>query len=102
MEIKRVKEYENPKFSTFQLKTGKILVAGVACLALLGASSTLQGCAGMMIAPDYTEEAPSEPNPESIGSKGIDMELPPATPPEQQYEIPPTEFLAGNMTVFVP
>ena len=23
MEVKRVKKYENPKFSTFQLKTGK-------------------------------------------------------------------------------
>jgi len=67
MEIKHVKKYENQKFSTFQLKTGKILVAGAACLALLCASSTLQGCAitcgeqpeallGEPVALDFTDE----------------------------------------------
>jgi len=68
MEIKHVKEYEKPKFSSFQLKTGKILVAGAACLALLCASSTLQGCAsttdgeqpeallGDPVALDFTDE----------------------------------------------
>jgi len=64
MEIKHVKEYENPKFSTFQLKTGKILVAGAACLALLCASSALQGCvqtiAGGIQAPDLSEETSAE------------------------------------------
>jgi len=64
MKIKRVKEYENPKFSTFQLKTGKILVAGAACLALLCASSTLQGCAtsidGDIPSIDLSEETPTE------------------------------------------
>ena len=43
MEIKRIDEYEKPKFNTFQLKTGKMLATGAACLALLGISST-GGC----------------------------------------------------------
>jgi len=64
MEVKHVKEYENPKFSTFQLKTGKILVAGAACLALLCASSTLQGCrhatVGDIPSIDLSEETPTE------------------------------------------
>jgi len=64
MEIKHVKEYEKPKFSSFQLKTGKILVAGAACLALLCASSTLQGCRhttdGYIPSIDISEETPTE------------------------------------------
>ncbi len=44
MEIKHVEEYEKPEYNTFQLKTGKMLTAGIACMAILGLSGTLAGC----------------------------------------------------------
>ncbi|MCL2281495.1 MAG: hypothetical protein FWC25_02395 [Dehalococcoidia bacterium] len=70
MEIKQVDKYEKPKFNTFQLKTGKVLLAGAACLALLGISSTLGSCrysggateaiTGTSAAQDFSVERPSD------------------------------------------
>ncbi|MCL2281496.1 MAG: hypothetical protein FWC25_02400 [Dehalococcoidia bacterium] len=66
MEIKQVDEYEKPKFNTFQLKTGKILLAGAACITLLSMSGILEGCSkkethqeslpGMYMATDFMDE----------------------------------------------
>ena len=60
MEIKHVEEYEKPKFNSFQMKTGRVLMAGAACIALLGMAGALEGCAGMMIEPDHQEDSQQE------------------------------------------
>ncbi|MCL2615726.1 MAG: hypothetical protein FWD30_02885 [Dehalococcoidia bacterium] len=59
MEIKHVEEYEKPKFNSFQLKTGKVLMAGAACIALLGMASALGGCGENLIEPEYTPGTPA-------------------------------------------
>ncbi|MCL1885654.1 MAG: hypothetical protein FWF98_02670 [Dehalococcoidia bacterium] len=54
MEIEHVKDYSKPKFNSFQLKTGKMLMAGAACIALLGMAGALGGCAENLIDGEYT------------------------------------------------
>ena len=60
MEIKHVEEYEKPKFNSFQMKTGRVLMAGAACMALLGMAGALEGCAGFMVEPGHQENVQQE------------------------------------------
>jgi hypothetical protein len=96
MEIKHVEEYEKPKFNTFQLKTGKLLMAGAACIALLGMAGALEGCAGGLIVPDFTEET-------SPTTNLTEEALPPPTPePTSEQFVDGTEITATLGFVLVP
>ena len=107
MEIKRVEEYEEPKFNTFQLKTGKMLATGAACLALLGISST-GGCinsttetlAGDIASPDFTVTTTHPVLTVTVGTSA-----PPdftTTIPPQTTETTPTTTIAGGISVLDP